>query len=129
MDLESKRRQVAGLRAKTVANGASEGEAQNAARLADWIEQRYDLRPEPPPPGPRPRRAPQPRGGRVVLTRDQHRRLEQGETVTKVQLGDRHRFRLADGVLFHQATAVADEVAHPVLGVESSCGNVIVRYA
>ncbi len=128
MDLDSKRRQVAALRTKTVANGASAGEAENAARLADFIEQRYGLTPDPPAPAPGPRPPRPPRARRVILTHVQYRQLRAGQTVAKTQLGVPLRFRIEDGRLY-QWGGPDGETRHEILAADMACGNVTVRYA
>ncbi len=127
MDLEAKRRQVAALRAKTVANGASEGEAENAARLADLLEERYGLRPELA--AGRPRRAgPRPaRGDRVVVSAEQYRAMRRGMPLRKMQLKEMHVYRI-DGTALVHWTERQGETRHPILSAAPACGTVTIRY-
>ena len=119
MDVDDIRRKVAMLRAKTVANGASPGEAQNAADKADELERRYHLRPEP-----AERRA----ASLVILTPEQHRALRRGETITVMRRAEPHRYRL-DGQALIRWTPAAGEVRHDLISVQPTCRNVVVRFA
>lgn len=119
------------MRNRTVANGASPEEAANSARLADRLEDRYGLRPDGPGVEDGPRRAERPRprrGSRVVVSAAQHRALQRGETVRKVQLSERFEFRIEGRRLFRRR-GDGGESGHDITAVEPSCGNVIVRYA
>ncbi len=130
MDIDGVRRKVARLREKTVANGASVGEAENAARKADALEAQYGLGGRPPP-GPggayrRPRGSP--RAALVVVTLDQHRALRRGETVDLLRRSEPQRYRL-DGPDLVRWTAAAGETRHAIVAVQTSCRNVLIRYA
>ena len=129
MDLDSKRRQVAALRSKTVANGASPGEAENAARLADLLEERYGLGPDPAAVRPgRPDRPRPPRGSRVIVSVNQYQAMRRGMPLRKMQLREMHVFRIEAGMLIHSSEREG-ETRHPILSAERGCGTVTIRYS
>ena len=125
MDLVAVRRRVAMLRNKTEANGASPGEARNAAAKADELERRYGVTADPPDAGPGRGSSPVPT---VTVTVGQYRAMERGGVATLVRRLEPHRYRIDDDVLVRW-TATGGETRHRILRASMMGPTVVIRYA
>ncbi len=128
MDPDAVRRKVAMLRNKTVANGATPGEARNAAAKADELERRYGpFGPDNGPSGGREGRGSD-HGPWVTVTVGQYRALERGGVATLVRGVEPHRYRI-DGDHLLRWTAAAGETRHRILRMSMRGRVVVIRYA
>ena len=130
MDPVDVRRRVAMLRNKTAANGASPGEARNAAAKADELERRYGVTADP--------GDATTAGGRggpwsahgptVTVTVFQYRAMERGGVATLVRRAVPYRYRIdADHLL--RWTPADGETRHRIVRVAMWGRHVVIRYA
>ena len=124
MDPDAVRRKIAMLRNKTVANGATPGEARNAADKADELERRYGVS------GDRTDRdgSGSAHGPTVTVTLGQYRAMERGGVATLVQGVVRHRYRIDDDQLVRW-TAIDGESRHRILRASMRGRVMVIRYA
>ncbi len=125
MDLDAVRRRIDKLRTKTEANGASPGEARNAARKADELERRYGLS------GDRPGRRERDgsaEGPTVTVTLAQYRAMERGGVATTLRGLVPHRYRIDTDELVRW-TAADGESRHRIVRMSMMGRIMVIRYA
>ena len=128
MNPDDVRRRVAMLRNKTEANGASPGEARNAAAKADELEQRYGVTGTW-------TGADRGGGGRgsgqgpaVFVTVFQYRAMERGGVATLVRRAVPYRYRI-DGDDLLRWTPADGETRHRIVRASMMGRIMVIRYA